>query len=93
MADFEQGLIFSIMLERAGGRRMRLKRIVLDISRGPADETRPKMMETYSGSVRMLENLRFNVLAQLSTGKISITLLPRTQSGHVLITTLTKLAS
>lgn len=86
MADFEQDLVFSIMLERAGGKQMRLQKIVLDIPIGPVDRTRPKLMETYDGSVKMLGNLRFNVLAQFRDGKVSLTLLPRTQSGSVLIT-------
>lgn len=83
MTTFEQDLVFSIVLERIGGYQMSLEKVVLDIPIGPASWTDPTLMETYQGSVKMLSNLRFNVLAQPGKRKLSITLLPRTQTGNV----------
>lgn len=83
MTSFKQDLVFSIVLERAGG-SMSLKKVVLSFPIGPTDRGHPNLMKTYDGSVKMLSNLRFNVLAQPGTDKLSLTLLPRTESGNVL---------
>lgn len=87
MTSFEQDLVFSIVLEYAGGNQMRLEKVVLDIPIGPVVNWEPpRLMESYDGSVKMLSNLRFNVLAQAGNDKLSVTLLPRTRTGDVVIT-------
>lgn len=91
MMAFKQDLVFSIVLKRYGDENIRLEKVVLDIPIGPVSSVNPTLMETYAGSVKMLSNLRFNVLAQLnevkgkpSKNKLSVTLLPRTRSENVL---------
>lgn len=83
MTSIEQDLVFSIVLAHAGGDQMRLKKVVLDFPIGPANWNNPTLMTTYKGSVKMLSNLRFNALAQLNYNSVSVTLLPRTQTGDV----------
>lgn len=87
MTSFKQDLVFSIVLKVAGGDQMRVEKVVVQFPIGRVIKWESfKLMETYDGSVKMLSNLRFNVLAQLGNNTLSVTLLPRTRSGNLLIT-------
>lgn len=85
MTNFNQDLVFSIVLKRRGGNQRRLEKVVLGIPIGDINGGRPQLLDAYDGPVKMLSNLRFNVLAQNSGGTLSVTLLPRTKSKGVLI--------
>lgn len=86
MTNFNQDLVFSIVLKRAGGEQLKLERVVLDIQIGKMNPKCSPLLEAYEGPVKMLSNLRFNVLAQHSEGELSVTLLPRTQNRNVMVT-------
>ncbi|KAL0631397.1 hypothetical protein Q9L58_009740 [Maublancomyces gigas] len=82
---YEQDLVFSIVLESGGGNHMDLEKLVLSVPLGAAGACCPTLMKDYTGRVKMLGNLRFNVLAQLSDDTLTLTVLPRSVNQKVAI--------
>lgn len=82
---YEQDLVFSIVLESGGGNHMDLEKLVLRVPLGAAGACCPTLMKDYTGRVKMLGNLRFNVLAQLSDDTLTLTVLPRSMNQKVAI--------